>query len=117
MTPSEYSRLTDGFEPIDMPQRDVRLAMFANGYPSIPLNGKVPIPERWQSRPITKEVIDGWGNVGPNISVFDIDICHERGAQIAAAVVRLYLEDKGQILERINNPPEARLFDAQHDAI
>ena len=39
-TPTEHSRLTDGYDPVGMTPYEIRLAMLANGYVPIPLDGK-----------------------------------------------------------------------------
>jgi hypothetical protein len=113
MTPSEYSRLTDGFDPIGMTPLEIRTAMVENGYAPIPVRGKAPILNDWPAIVATKEVVEQWGNVGPSTGlittmtpVLDIDILHEQAADIVEATARLYLEDKGQILVRIGLPPK-----------
>ena len=57
MTPSEPRRPTDGFDPIGMTQREVRLAMLAGGYEPLPLVGKAPIPKRWKQIIIDEEMV------------------------------------------------------------
>jgi AAA domain len=106
MTPTEYS-------PVDLPQLEGRRAMHEHGYEPIPLNGKVPILENWQTRPIA---VEQWGSMGTgtgmrtkNVPVFDVDILDEQAAQIVAATVRLSLEDKGEILERVGAAPKCAI--------
>jgi hypothetical protein len=116
-TPTEHSRLTDGYDPIGMTPYEIRLAMLANGYTPIPLDGKKPTLNNWQNTVASKDVVGRWGNVGPNTGmltatapVLDIDILDERAAQIVDATARLYLEDKGQILVRIGLPPKRAIL-------
>ena len=116
-TPSEHSRLTDGYDPIGMTPYEIRLAVLANGYTPIPLDGKKPTLNNWQNTVASKEVVGRWGNVGPNTGmltatapVLDIDILDERAAQIVDATARLYLEDKGEILVRIGLPPKRAIL-------
>src|SRR5262245_44441708 len=113
MTLSEYSRLTDGFDPIGMTPLEIRTAMVENGYAPIPVRGKAPILNDWPAIVATKEVVEQCGNVGPGTGlittmtpVLDIDILDEQAADIVEATARLYLEDKGQILVRIGLPPK-----------
>jgi hypothetical protein len=93
-TPSEHSRLTDGYDPIGMTPYEIRLAMLANGYTPIPLDGKKPMLNNWQNTVASKDVVGRWGNVGPNTGmltatapVLDIDILDERAAQIVDASI------------------------------
>jgi hypothetical protein len=116
-TPNEHSRLTDGYDPIGMTPYEVRLAMLANGYTPIPLDGKKPMLNNWQNTVAAKEVVERWGNAGPNTGmltaatpVLDIDILDEHAAQIVEAAARLYLEDKGQILIRIGLAPKRAIL-------
>ena len=108
---------TDGYDPIGMSQREIRLAMLANGYEPLPLIGKAPIPKKWEQIIINEEMIYGWANAGPNTGmraatapVLDIDILDEQAAQIVEATARLYLEDKGEILVRIGLPPKRAIL-------
>jgi hypothetical protein len=117
MTPSEYSRLTDGFDPIGMTPLEVRLAMIANGYNPTPLDGKRPLLNGWQNLVATGLLAQQWGNIGPNTSmltrdtpVLDIDILDECAAQIVEATARLSLEDKGEILVRVGLPPKRAIL-------
>ena len=117
MTPAEPLRPMDGYDPIGMTQREIRLAMLAGGYEPLPLVGKAPIPKRWEQIIITEETVDGWANAGPNTGmraatapVLDIDILDEQAAQIVEATARLYLEDKGEILVRIGLPPKRAIL-------
>src|SRR5262245_26269461 len=97
--PSERSRMTDRFDAIGMTPYEIRLAMLANGYTPIPLDGKKPMLNNWQHTVAGKEVVDRWGNAGPNTGmltaatpVLDIDILNEEAAQIVEGAARLYLE-------------------------
>src|SRR6185312_8545176 len=117
MTPSEYSRLTDGFDPIGMTPLEVRLAMIANGYNPMPLDGKRPLLNGWQNLVATEMLAQQWGNSGPNTGmltkdtpVLDIDILDEQAAQIAEATARLSLEDRGEILVRVGLPPKRAIL-------
>ena len=117
MTLGEPLRSTDGYDPIGMSQREIRLAMLANGYEPLPLIGKAPIPKKWEQIVINEEMIHGWVNAGPNTGmraatapVLDIDILDEQAAQIVEATARLYLEDKGEILIRIGRPPKRAIL-------
>jgi Bifunctional DNA primase/polymerase, N-terminal len=117
MTLGEPLRSTDGFDSIGMSQREIRLAMLANGYEPLPLIGKAPIPKKWEQIIINEEMIHGWANAGPNTGmraatapVLDIDILDEQAAQIVEATARLYLEDKGKILVRIGLPPKRAIL-------
>ena len=58
MTPSEYSRLTDGFDPIGMTPLEIRTAMVEKGYAPIPVRGKAPILNDWPAIVATKEVVE-----------------------------------------------------------
>jgi len=113
MTPSEYSRLTDGFDPIGMTPLEIRTAMVENGYAPIPVRGKAPILNDWPTIVATKQLVEQWGNVGPGTGlittmtpILDIDILDEQAADMVEATARLYLEDKGQVLVRIGLPPK-----------
>jgi hypothetical protein len=117
MTLGEPLRSTDGYDPIGMSQREIRLAMLANGYEPLPLIGKAPIPKKWEQIVIDGEMIHGWANAGPNTGmraatapVLDIDILDEQAAQLVEATARLYLEDKGQVLVRIGLPPKRAIL-------
>jgi RecA-family ATPase len=117
MTPSEYSRLTDGFDPIGMTPLEVRLAMIAKGYNPTPLDGKKPLLNGWQNLVATELLAQQWGNIGPNTGaltkdtpVLDIDILDEHAAQIVEATARLFLEDKGEILVRVGLPPKRAIL-------
>ena len=117
MMPGEFCRPTDGYDPIGMSQREIRLAMLANGYEPLPLLGKAPIPKKREQLIINEETIRGWANAGPNTGmraatapVLDIDILDEQAAQIVEATARLYLEDKGEILVRIGLPPKRAIL-------
>src|SRR5262245_58404685 len=97
MMPNEPLRATDGYDPIGMTQREIRLAMLAGGYEPLPLIGKAPIPKRWEQIFIDEEMVLGWASAGPNTGmrsatapVLDIDILDEQGAQIVEATARLY---------------------------
>jgi len=100
-----------------MSQREIRLAMLANGYEPQPLVGKAPIPRKWEQIIISEEMIHAWAKAGPNTGmraatapVLDIDILDEQAAQIVEATARLYLEDKGEILVRIGLPPKRAIL-------
>lgn len=117
MTPSEYSRLTDSFDPIGMTPLEVRLAMIANGYNPTPLDGKKPLLNGWQNLVATEILARQWGNVGPNTGaltkdtpVLDIDILDEHAAQIVETTARLFLEDQGEILVRVGLPPKRAIL-------
>jgi len=117
MTLGEPLRPTDGYDAIGMSQREIRLAMLANGYEPLPLIGKAPIPKKWEQIIINEQTIHGWANAGPNTGmraatapVLDIDILDEQAAQIVEATARLYLEDKGEILVRIGLPPKRAIL-------
>jgi hypothetical protein len=117
MTPAESLRPMDGYDPIGMTQREIRLAMLAGGYEPLPLVGKAPIPKRWEQIIIDEEMVHGWANAGPNTGmraatapVLDIDILDEQAAHIVEATARLYLEDKGKILVRIGLPPKRAIL-------
>ena len=92
MTLSEPLRSTDGYDAIGMSQREIRLAMLANGYEPLPLIGKAPIPKKWEQIIINEQTIHGWANAGPNTGMraatapgLDIDILDEQAAQIVEA--------------------------------
>src|SRR5580692_8298205 len=110
--PNESFCPTDGYDPIGMSQREIRVAMLANGYEPLPLIGKAPIPKKWEQIVIDGEMIHGWANAGPTATapVLDIDILDEQAAQLVEATARLYLEDKGQILVRIGRPPKRAIL-------
>jgi hypothetical protein len=59
MTLGEPLRSTDGYDPIGMSQREIRLAMLANGYEPLPLIGKAPIPKKWEQIIINEQTIHG----------------------------------------------------------
>jgi hypothetical protein len=110
--PNESFCPTDGYDPIGMSQREIRVAMLANGYEPLPLIGKAPIPKKWEQIVIDGEMIHGWANAGPTATapVLDIDILDEQAAQLVEATARLYLEDKGQVLVRIGLPPKRAIL-------
>jgi AAA domain/Bifunctional DNA primase/polymerase, N-terminal len=108
---------TDSYDPIGMTPLEVRLAMVAHGYNPTPINGKRPLLDGWQNIVATPDVVNRWGNVGPNTGmvtrdtpVLDIDILNEEAAQIVEATVRQCLEDNGQILVRVGLPPKRAIL-------
>jgi AAA domain/Bifunctional DNA primase/polymerase, N-terminal len=108
---------TDSYDPIGMTPVEVRLAMVAHGYNPTPINGKRPLLDGWQNIVATPDVVNRWGNVGPNTGmvtrdtpVLDIDILNEEAAQIVEATVRQCLEDNGQILVRVGLPPKRAIL-------
>jgi hypothetical protein len=105
----------DGYDSIGMTPLEVRLAMIANGYNPIPLDGKKP--HGWQNLVATELLAQQWGNTGPNTGMvtrdapaLDIDILDEHAAQIVESTVRLSLEDRGEILVRIGLPPKRAIL-------
>jgi AAA domain/Bifunctional DNA primase/polymerase, N-terminal len=91
--------------------------MVAHGYNPTPINGKRPLLDGWQNIVATPDVVNRWGNVGPNTGmvtrdtpVLDIDILNEEAAQIVEATVRQCLEDNGQILVRVGLPPKRAIL-------
>jgi hypothetical protein len=112
-TPSEHSRLTDGYDPIGIEPLEVRLAMLANGYEPIPLNGKRPLLNSWQQIPLSEDVARGWGGMGPNTGMrttsapaLDADIQDADGARVVRGALQQLLGGKGKILERIGHHPK-----------
>jgi hypothetical protein len=116
-TPTEHSRLTDGYDPVGMTPYEIRLAMLANGYVPIPLDGKKPMLNNWQNTLASKDVLEKWANIGPNTGmltrhtpVLDIDILDEVAAQMVEAIARQCLEDVGQVIIRIGLPPKRAIL-------
>jgi hypothetical protein len=101
------------FDPIELSPLDSRLSMLANGYEPIPVAGKRPLIDQWQSRGINEEVIRGWSDMGPNTGmrtartpVFDIDILDEEGARVVEETILHRLGDKGANLVRTGLLPK-----------
>jgi hypothetical protein len=104
---------TDRFDPIGIEPLEARLAMLANGYEPIPLNGKAPTLNSWQRITINEEVVRGWAGMGPNTGmrtantpVLDSDILDPEGARIVGNTIRPLLDGKGKILERVGEYPK-----------
>ena len=109
MTPSLASK----FDPVELGPLDTRLAMLANGYEPIPVAGKRPLIDQWQSKEINEGVVRGWDGIGPNTGmrtarapVFDIDILDEEAAQIVQDVILQRLGGRGANLIRIGMLPK-----------
>ena len=95
-----------------------RLAMRANGYSPLPLNGKAPKINSWQTRSdSTEHEIRAWPRSRPaetntgmltrNTPVFDIDVLSS--AEVADAVADLIAEelrDRGAIMVRFGRKPK-----------
>jgi hypothetical protein len=107
--------MSDRFDPIGATPLEIRLAMLANGYTPIPINGKRPILDGWQNTQPLKEVIDRWGNAGPRTGmltkttpVLDIDIRNAEAAEIVEDIACAYLN--GEILVRIGEAPKRAIL-------
>ena len=101
------------FDPIELSPLDSRLSMLANGYEPIPVSGKRPLIDQWQSREINEEVVRGWSDMGPNTGmrtartpVFDIDILDDEAAQVVQDLILERLGDKGANLVRVGLLPK-----------
>ena len=119
LTPTEYFRLTDGFEPIDMASLDLRLAVYNNGLEPVPVGGatKGPLIFGWSTIIINETVIRGWGNRGQSTGIrtattpaFDIDIRDKEAAIFVEGILRQCLGDDGKILVRIGLPPKRAIL-------
>jgi Bifunctional DNA primase/polymerase, N-terminal len=105
------------FDPIELGPLEARLAMLANGYEPIPVAGKRPLIDFWQSRAVNEEVVRTWDGMGPNTGmrtartpVFDIDILDKDGARVVENVVLRRLGDKGAILLRVGLLPKRAIL-------
>ena len=101
------------FDPIELSPLDSRLSMLASGYEPIPVSGKRPLIDQWQSREINEEVVRGWSDMGPNTGmrtartpVFDIDILDDEAAQVVQDLILERLGDKGANLVRVGLLPK-----------
>ena len=107
--------MTDGFEPIRLPQHDARVEMVTNVYEPIPVIEKQPPLTNWTRITIDRTVVDGWGNMGQGTGMrtafaptMDIDIRNEDAAALVEETIRQCLGDDGKILVRIGMPPNGR---------
>ena len=92
---------------------ETRQAMLANGYEPLPLAGKAPMLNSWQSTAINDEAIFAWKHMGPNtgmraarVPALDVDILDPEGARVARDTLRQLLEGRGKILERVGLHPK-----------
>ena len=115
LTPTEYSRLTEGFDPIGITQLETRLSSYRNGFEPVPVAGgtKGPLILSWPTIIINETVIAGWGNRGQSTGIrtattpaFDIDIRNEAAAMFVEGILRQCLGDDGKIIVRIGLPPK-----------
>ena len=104
---------TDRYDPIGMGPLETRQAMLANGYEPLPLAGKAPMLNSWQSTAINDEAIFAWKDMGPNtgmraarVPALDVDILDPEGARVARDTLRQLLEGRGKILERVGLHPK-----------
>ena len=95
----------------------IRLKLREQGHSPIPVNGKRPLIEGWQTLAgATVEEISGWsasksdhkntGALTALMPVLDIDIKDQAAAEAAEYLVRERFSDTGKILTRIGNAPK-----------
>jgi hypothetical protein len=94
-----------------------RLALRANGYSQICLNGKNPAFGSWTNmRDAGEEHFRGWeiqhpratntGILTENTPLFDIDVRHPEAAQACEDAVRDWVGDDNTVLLRFGSPPK-----------
>jgi putative DNA primase/helicase len=96
---------------------ELRKRLRADGYMPIPVIGKQPPLERWQTKTETNDAeIELWGKLYSNAAstglltrmmpTLDIDIKAPAAAQAVEALVRERFEETGKILVRFGNAPK-----------
>jgi hypothetical protein len=96
---------------------ETRLAMLANGYPLIPVAGKIPPFKEWQKiENVSRALLEEWDRDWPHASntgiptrlvpTLDLDLLNEPAAIAAEKLVRERLEGKGRILSRVGRAPK-----------
>src|ERR1700758_3743651 len=113
MDSSPVTTPTDRYDPIGMGPLETRQAMLANGYEPLPLAGKAPMLNSWQSTAIDEEAVLSWNDMGANTGMraartpaLDVDILDSEGARVARDTLRQLLEGRGKILERVGQHPK-----------
>jgi AAA domain/Bifunctional DNA primase/polymerase, N-terminal len=95
---------------------ELRLALKAKGYSSIPLMGKRPTLAEWQTKAdATEEEMRRWS--GPNTGLlteftpaFDIDITHPEAADAVEGAVRDWFDGRGIVPVRFGNAPKRAML-------
>ena len=96
---------------------DIRLGLVDKGYEPLPLNGKIPVLDKWQKRNGTSPGdIEIWsklypyaGNTGILTKVtptLDIDVLDPDAAAAVEALARERFEERGYVLPRFGNAPK-----------
>jgi hypothetical protein len=99
---------------------EIRLRLRSLGYSPIPLNGKRPLMEGWQTKLETNfEEIQLWPKLYPYdtntgiitryVPLFDVDLLLEECAEAIEAMVRAECEERGELLTRIGLAPKRGL--------
>lgn len=96
---------------------DLRLQLWRTGYSPLPLTGKRPLINGWQTKTeVTEHEITNWrvthpactntGALTRRMPTLDIDISVEPAAEALEALAREYFEEHGFFLVRIGQPPK-----------
>jgi Bifunctional DNA primase/polymerase, N-terminal/Primase C terminal 1 (PriCT-1) len=96
---------------------DLRLALRAAGYSPIPVQGKRPLMDNWQTKGSADDIeISSWSKQFPHLSntglltermpTLDADIKHAEAADAVEGYVREYFDGRGAILVRFGMPPK-----------
>ena len=103
-----------------MTPTEIRLKLHALGYAPIPVSGKKPSMEGWQTKlGVNADEIRLWEHLYPydnntgvitrNVPLFDIDVLLEECAEAIEAMVREFFEERGDLLTRIGLAPKRGL--------
>jgi hypothetical protein len=112
-------------DPLDS-ATTVRLQLLAKGYSPIPLQGKVPAPQGWQTKHgLQPDEVRSWpqaypfandtGNLARDTPGLDIDFLDPAASDAVADLVREEFEERGYVLIRIGQAPK-RLIPFRTDA-
>ena len=102
---------------IEAERAALRLLLYRNGYPPIPVEGKRPIQKAWETKTETNAgEIDLWNKVYPTarntgvltrlMPTIDIDIKMQEAAEAVERLVAEKFEERGYVLVRIGEPPK-----------
>src|SRR6516164_3052625 len=100
-----------------MSPTEVRRQLLSAGFSPLPLNGKHPVIDAWQTRlDVTDHEIELWGRSASGATntgiltrttpVLDIDVLDPKAAQAVEDMVRDRFEEHGYVLARFGRPPK-----------
>jgi hypothetical protein len=110
-------RITDGASAMTSQVTELRMALRRAGFDPLPLDGKRPCLEKWQTKFRSNEITIGlWDELYPystNTGILtkftpaiDLDILNPDAADAAEALIRERYEERGYILPRFGRPPK-----------